>query len=515
MDTKEIFLTKAEVYKPSLCRKETAPIAMIAPFMGASDWEYKKICDAAELSSMVLGKGDKICLDFGDHQVGYLHFTITPKEGLPDAPAYIKLKFGERICEIAEKFSQSDVSAATSISSSWIQEESIHIDILPQRISLPRRYAFRFMEIEVLDTSPYYKITIDNVLCESVSAVDMDTIKPCGGIDSTLDKIDSISIKTMAECAQDVFEDGPKRDRRLWIGDLRLEALADYETFQNYDLVKRCMYLFAGTANEDGQVGSCLYVQPQPVADRIYLFDYTLLYVCCLYDYYMETKDMPFLKELWDTAYRQIEIALQRVDENGLLPDSKDWDCFIDWNPNLNKQASAQGVLIYTLKRAKELANILGDTARAEESDRLIRRLSDSALQFLWDETSGFFRSGDQRQISWASQIWLVLAEILDPQQNAALLKRLMKTNPKINMVTPYLHHYFVEALLASGLKEEAFLHIKNYWGGMVKEGADCFYEIYDPQNPLSSPYGTRAKNSYCHAWSSTPCYFIRKYLDK
>ena len=26
---------------------------------------------------------------------------------------------------------------------------------------------------------------------------------------------------------QDVFEDGPKRDRRLWLGDLRLEALAN------------------------------------------------------------------------------------------------------------------------------------------------------------------------------------------------------------------------------------------------------------------------------------------------
>ena len=46
---------------------------------------------------------------------------------------------------------------------------------------------------------------------------------------------------------QTVFEDEPKRDRRLWLGDLRLEALANYETYRNFDIVKRSLYLLAGT----------------------------------------------------------------------------------------------------------------------------------------------------------------------------------------------------------------------------------------------------------------------------
>ena len=28
-----------------------------------------------------------------------------------------------------------------------------------------------------------------------------------------------------------------------WLGDLRLQALANYGTFRNFDLVKRCLYL--------------------------------------------------------------------------------------------------------------------------------------------------------------------------------------------------------------------------------------------------------------------------------
>ena len=47
----------------------------------------------------------------------------------------------------------------------------------------------------------------------------------------------------------------------------------------------------------------------------------------------------------------------------------------------------------------------------------------------------------------------------------------------------------------------------------MVKDGANSFYEIYDPENKKFSPYGSFAINSYCHAWSATPAYLIRKYL--
>ena len=57
------------------------------------------------------------------------------------------------------------------------------------------------------------------------------------GEEEELKKIYEVSVKTLAECMQDVFEDGPKRDRRLWIGDLRLQALANYVTFDNVELV--------------------------------------------------------------------------------------------------------------------------------------------------------------------------------------------------------------------------------------------------------------------------------------
>jgi hypothetical protein len=46
----------------------------------------------------------------------------------------------------------------------------------------------------------------------------------------------------------------------------------------------------------------------------------------------------------------------------------------------------------------------------------------------------------------------------------------------------------------------------------MIKKGADTFWEVYDPADEFKSPYGFFPVNSYCHAWSCTPVYFIRKY---
>jgi len=79
-----------------------------------------------------------------------------------------------------------------------------------------------------------------------------------------------------------------------------------------------------------------------------------------------------------------------------------------------------------------------------------------------------------------------------------------------IKPVTPYLYHYVVEGLLAGGLTREARAMLESYWGGMIKAGADTFWEIYDPAQPLSSPYGDIHINSYCHAWSCTPAYLLR-----
>ncbi|WP_163539911.1 sugar hydrolase, partial [Gracilibacillus sp. YIM 98692] len=319
-------------------------------------WEVKSVKDINALQSEVLGKGDRIILDFADHQVGYLTLNIVPVGSPPDAPLHMRLTFGEMPVEMAEPFSNYD----GWISSSWLQEEVVHVDVLPNKLTLPRRYSFRYLKIEVLDTSPKYNVSFEKATVETVTSADVTKVEPFNHEDQELVDIDQVSIKTLQDCMQDVFEDGPKRDRRLWLGDLRLQAMANYATFKSNDLVKRNLYQFAAVPNQDGQVSANLFVEPSLIPDDTFLYDYSLFFTTTLYDYYQATKDREALEDLWATAYRQVEIGVERLDDRNIVEDDESWWSFIDWQPDLNKQAPSQAILIYTLRRAIQLAEELG-----------------------------------------------------------------------------------------------------------------------------------------------------------
>lgn len=506
----EEFLKIAESLKPELKERRLSPVRIVEVdrnSMGEACVVSEK--SAAFLPEYVLKKDDKICLDFGDHVVGYFSMDLDSRGSHPDAPAYIHLKFGEVPQEILDETE----NYHGWLSKSWIQEEFVHVDVLPARLELPRRYSFRYVEIEVIDVSLKYSLQIKNASCKAVSAVDFHQVEAIDTGDAMLNEIDRVSVRTLQECMQDVFEDGPKRDQRLWQGDFRLQARANYVSFKNYDLVRRCLYLFGGLTFNEGKLAACLFTKPVPDADDTYLMDFALLFGTTLLDYYEETKDRKTLEDLYPIAIRQIEICVNDLDKNHVVKDLGDafW-CFIDWGEGLNKQCCAQAVLIYSMRYGQRLAKIMEDTKTYEWLEQESALCKKAAIDTFWDETEKMFTSGSEKQISWASQVWMILARVFDKETNRELIMRTISRNPRIRMVTPYMYHHFIDALIRCGEEERALEEIKRYWGEMIRDGADTFWELYNPYNKNESPYGSSIVNSYCHAWSCTPTYLLRKF---
>ena len=509
--TNEDFVKKAEACTPELLKTVVRPVSIVDIVKTEEVYpEVHKKDEIKNLSGYHLAKGDKICLDFGDHQVGYVTLKLNSVGSPQDAPAFFRLKFGE----IAKEMTEDSADYDGWISRSWIQEEFIHIDVLPAELKLPRRYAFRYMEIEAIATSMKWQMVVEDVFCTSVSSVRMEDVKPVESEDEVIRRLDRVSLRTLQNCMQTVFEDGPKRDRRLWLGDLRLQALANYETFHNMELVKRCLYLFAGQTKDNGQVSACLFTEPKFIVDDTFLLDYSMFFGATLCDYYEASGDKEALKDLSACAYRQMEIAKEQFDENGLMKNGDGFWGFIDWTEGLNKQSAMQGVYIYCAKKVQKIAELLGDMEKAEELKKEAEAKTASAKKYLFDEESGLFVSGDEKQINYASQVWMVLAEAVSGEEGAEILDRLVELKPEKGMVSPYMNHHFVEALLMCGKKDQAMKYMKYYWGGMISHGADTFWELYNPENPAESPYGSSIVNSYCHAWSCTPTYLLRKYFN-
>ena len=105
--------------------------------------------------------------------------------------------------------------------------------------------------------------------------------------------------------------------------------------------------------------------------------------------------------------------------------------------------------------------------------------------------------------------------DLIKGKEAQAAIRGVMKSADAIKPGTPYANHFLVEAMLHCGMNAEAKQYVEDYWGGMVRLGADTFWEYYVPDNHMFSSYnGYTLLNSYCHAWSCTPIYFIVNYPD-
>ncbi|MCH4284782.1 MULTISPECIES: family 78 glycoside hydrolase catalytic domain [Bacillota] len=464
----------------------------------------------AELNKKGLKRDDTIILDFDDHYVGNFSMKIEATGSPMDAPLYFRIRFAEVPSELVQDSKDYD----GWLSKSWIQEEFIHIDVLPTEITLPRRYSFRYVEIKVIDTSPKWQAVFSEFKVVARSSAQCQQLKPIHIEDPVLQKIYDVSVKTLQDCMQDVFEDGPKRDRRLWLGDLRLQALANYMTFDQHTLVKRCLYLFAAMTTQEGKISANLFIQPEYMPDDTFLFDYSLFFISTLYDYIKHHDDSELLQDLYPIAKKQMMLAQEKVNEEGRIILEESYPVFVDWSNEFNKDTSAQAIMIYVTRQMIELASMYQD-----EDITIYQTLLDNMINYsrdnLFDKEACLFISGDNKEYNISSQAWMVLANVLTKEENKKVMqKTIQKLFPVKGIATPYMYHHIVEALFVAGLQEEAIQLMKAYWGKMISLGADTFWEAFDPDEPDYSPYGNPIMSSFCHAWSCTPAYLIRKYIE-
>lgn len=504
------WLARAEQATPPLRRSPKAPVAVIRTVKDAASFQGWKV-GATESVDTVMNRplipGDSFILDFGEHFTGTLQLDLRAFAIPVDAPVRLALVFGEVLAEVSEPL---DPYAGT-LSRSWLQDETINVDEVPGSVRLPRRYAFRYLKVTVAAASKHGRFGFASISAEAITSADETKLAPFTPRTPEDAALERAAVRTLRDCMQTVFEDGPKRDRRLWLGDLRLQALANYATYRNHDLVRRSLYLLAGTATAEGLVATCMFERPTPVRGGNSILDYTALLAPTVLEYLEASGDRATAEDLWPLVVHQLAFSLEPVTPEGLFVPPKGWWLFVDWHRTLDKQAPEHAIVLVGAKATLRLAERLGRTTDVRFLSEVIARMEQAARAQLWDETQGLFVSGPKREISWASQAWMVLAGVPTREQGRRALKGVMALASAEKPVTPYLYHYVVEALQTAGLADEASRLLHSYWGGMIRKGADTFWEVYIPGDDHASPYKSHLMNSYCHAWSCTPAYLLRR----
>ena len=515
-DKRTEWLRKAEETKPVLHETVCRPLSIVQAVEDASafqGWSMEKVGEVPDYYKSSINEMPDVTVDFGRHVTGYFTFRMKVAEGVQDAPIRLKFTFGEVPAEIATPF----YPFTGSLSRAWLQDEILTLETVGEEVTIPRRISGRYMRIEVLGRPSGGVYTMDDMYFTAVSSADELVVEPLGeDVPEMVRRINDVSVATLRECMQTVFEDGPKRDRRLWVGDLYLEALANRYSFRNFELTKRCLYLFAGLTSEGGCVVPNVFEHPEPHCyESMHLLPYSLLFNSTLLEYLKDTQDYETANDLWCVAVRQIEDARTFINKDNLYdPELRSSWIFFDWRDGLDVTAPMQAAMIFALNQTCELAQMLGKETEVEEWKTLERNMIKAARRHMFDKDSGVVVSGEDRQVSVLSQAWMTKAGVLDVREAQAALRAVMADESSVKPGSPYGTHYVIDALLLCGLKDEAKNYMIEYWGGMVEKGADTFWEAYDPKNDFISPYGFHPLNSYCHAWSCTPIYFIYTYPE-
>lgn len=516
-DKRVDWLNKAQANIPELKHTLVKPVAIVKGVEDENSFQGWRMEPSGEpiesFCKTSLKSHAPIILDLGDHYTGYLTLKVN-HTGMPaDAPVRLKLTFAELPAEVMTPFDPYE----GGLSRAWLQDEVVTIMRLPEEVRIPRRLACRYVKIEVLAQS-YFDFVIEDFSFDAVTSATGEPMELSAECDPMIRRINEVGLKTLAECMQTVYEDGPKRDQRLWIGDLYLEALANAYSYRNHTLTKRCLYLLAALADEDGYLHATVYEYPTPMPQiNQHVHDYSLLYGVALLEYLKETGDRQTAEDLWSVVEYQVEFARTYL-KDGIYDVNKQpaWWLVFDWKDDLNRATPMQGLMTFCIAKSLELAEMLGyeDRATVKEWSKVLGQMRRASKSKLYDKQRGVMLSGEQGQVSYLSQAWMTLSDTFSRKEAQRAMRYVLENEDTCYPGSPYAYHYIIEALLHCGMETEARELMVKYWGGMIQKGADTFWEVYDPKDDKRSPYGAHVVNSACHAWSCTPVYFINKYKD-
>ena len=181
--------------------------------------------------------------------------------------------------------------------------------------------------------------------------------------------------------------DGAKRDRYCWSGDLAIAGPLIYYTNAHSEFIKGMLQLFGSFHRSNpnkGEVSTTLAPQLKPgltAGDNLaggsppglnfWSTSYSTDFLPNLYDYYLYTGDLDFVRQQWPSAEQELDYLKSITNTQGLL--NVDPADALDWHPQNNQVTpgvvAEYNVLYYhALRSAARLADALGEANEAAGS---------------------------------------------------------------------------------------------------------------------------------------------------
>jgi len=334
----------------------------------------------------------------------------------------------------------------------------------------------------------------------------------------------------VGDADQWVIWDGCRRDREIWIGDLRPAALAHYSISSDASPVRNSLELAAAGAFENGLI-------PGSVSSRQVFNEYALWWVVALWEYVFYTGDIAFGQQLMPALNCLMDWVEKHVRPTGGL-----FEVGNSWSYTLPRNGLLAGPNM-VLCAAYRAAADLGESCGGDGSS--YRRLADSqrrrVLEKFYDNQNHIFRDmpdnlSDTRvwEDNNAYAILLGIARIEDrPHILSRLKERLWSKHgsatcapvfsvEELGEISPWAHNgtiwpfanaYEVGAWMKCGKVAEALDLLKRYCRACASAGTDTIWEMIGQDGSIPKSPDGRYLLSLCHAWGTTANHYLHHHV--
>lgn len=339
--------------------------------------------------------------------------------------------------------------------------------------------------------------------------------------------------------------DGAKRDRAVWSGDQAISDLTDYyvsEPVYARDSLGLFLTHPATTANflqpAEGSMsqpgplpGACT---PNPNVQNgcvTWSASYSVVVIPALYNYFLYTGDLGFVRDHWQAVVRQMQWDAQQVDSNRLFSvNSNNAD---DWNLETptGEVTYVNAVYVEALNSAAKLATALGDDADAKQWSGQAMVVKNAVNQRLWNQKTGVYDPSDSIRgaVVQDANVMAILSGIAPPGRARGIMKVLRQAlatpygpvvatanaSGYIRDISPYMGSFNVLADFAAGNEPAALALIRQEWGFMIAHdpgGVD--WERIEPNGIPAGTSGTlMIADSSAHAWLTGPTAALSEYV--
>ena len=276
---------------------------------------------------------DARLFDFGKETFGYLNLIGIKGSGI------IYIYYGESK-EEALDFEHCETLDRIEVKKGMLQPESLGSK------------AFRFVCIKTEGSVRFATVNMDY----EYSPYDNKKSGSFKCNDSLLNNIWKVAAYTMDLTTREFFVDGIKRDRWTWSGDAIQSYLMNYYLRFDSDCVRRTIRQLRGK---------------DPVTAHINtIMDYTFYWFKSVYDFYIYTADIDFVREIYPRMQTMMDYVLGRTNAEGMAEGKHDDWIFVDWvDFPMHKRGTLcfeQILLCKSLETMKMCATVLRDNPLAE-----------------------------------------------------------------------------------------------------------------------------------------------------